>query len=64
MTLAQVRAALASREEEQAAGPRSIAGLARACGVSLSSLHQALDGKRPMPATMRAAIMGALPELA
>lgn len=60
---AKVAAALSDRKDSQAAGPRSLSDLARACGVSLSSLHQALGGKRAMPAATEAAIRAALPEL-
>lgn len=65
MTLdpAKVAAALNARKEAQAAGPRSLSDLARACGVSLSSLHQALGGKRAMPAATEAAIRASLPEM-
>lgn len=56
-------AALAERKRTYAAGPRTVSELARFIGVSQSSLHQALTGVRPMPATMTAAILAALPEL-
>lgn len=64
MTAASIRAAIAARKAAQSAGPRTLADLARACGVSLSSLHQALAGRRAMPPATEAAIRAALPELA
>ena len=57
----RVQAALDAARETQAAGPRSMADLARATGIAAPTLVQALSGKRALGAHIRAAICAALP---
>lgn len=60
---AAVIAALLERWAVQAAGPRTLADLARATGAAKPNLQRGLDG-RCLSAAMKAAIIRALPEVA
>lgn len=55
--------ALLERWTSQAAGPRTLADLARATGAAKPNLQRGLDG-RCLSAAMKAAIIRALPEVA
>ena len=63
MTANAIRAALKARKAAQSTGPRSLTDLAHAIGYALPSLHQAIAGRRHMPADMLAGILRELPEL-
>lgn len=60
---ARVAAALDARKSAQAAGPRTVADLARILGVERSDLRKRLAGERPMPPEMAARIREILPEI-
>ena len=57
----KVQAALDAALKSQAAGPRTMADLARHTGIAAPTLVQALSGKRALGAHIRAAICAALP---